>query len=70
MEVILGYKTVLLFKSRQTPAIEVLIEGLIRGPHIKVSVRVNDKGRSVYAEEDVKEGEFVLEYRFHTSYKR
>ena len=55
----------------QTPPIEILIEGLFRGPRIKACVKLDEqKGRAVYADVDIVKGEYVLQYEVNAQYKR
>ena len=56
---------------RHISEIEILIEGLIKGPQGKYKVRwTEEKGRGVHTLNAVKKGEFVLEYEVHRRHKR
>ena len=70
----LGWRSKLYYVSyhiSQTPPIEILMEGLVRGPRIKVCIKLDEqKGRAVYADEDIVKGEYVLEYEVNARYKR
>ena len=61
----------LYYHISQTPPIEILIQGLVRGPPIKVCVKLDkQKGRAVNADVDIVKGEYVLQYEVNAQYKR
>ena len=57
---------------RQTPAIEVLIEGLISGTKVKFEVTYKEEGmgRGVISLSPIVNGEFVVEYEVYKVYNR